>query len=781
MSVKYVKRNNYDKAVVDKIVDRGTIARPLAKLLAGRGVNSYDEAVAFLFPDKEQMVDPREIYGMKDAADRVKKAIDNNESILIYGDYDCDGLTAISIIYKFLCGKITNLNYYVPKRHAEGYGLHNIVIEDLTDKLDLDLIITVDCGVTSKNEVEYIKSRGVDIVVTDHHEPIDGLLPDCVVVDAKLNKVGFSDYCGAGIAMKLVEAIAGRDEALKYVDYAAIGTIADIVPLLGENRVIAKLGLDKLNLQQTPASRQIISLLNHDKLTANDIMFRIAPRINALGRLKDASPVVEFFTSDDVRTLGALLLELEDNNKERQELCECVVSDIMDKLRNYDLKENRIIVMADKGWNIGVLGIAASKLAEMFNRPVVLFTDGGDGLYRGSARSNNKINIFECLSQCQEYFVAFGGHSAAAGISMEPRYFHDFCVKINSIIKKQFGIEYFYPDFVYDLKISRDVDYDCIEQFQKLEPCGFCNPVPVFLLENATLKFQQIGTTKHIKSYYNNIELVAFNNLQFIESLSGETSYIFTLQNKTYRQKKYTQGLLKSFNTIYPANINEELVCVLYLMYNLYLPYKNLKAPVNICRAEDINDDDGLFGNLYIAFSTQTYYNFIEKAKKNNKFLMCDIFASEGVNPYNRIVLSPDMNYPYKYYKNIYFLDAPVTTNFVSSLQMSTNAHIFLIGKKRVNIELIKKIRCNSVEEYRDIFRLLKKNNFFGAKDMMDLGIKLLNMRDRVSIFKVLSTLYIMIELGIVYIKDNDGFKIIKDRKNNLENSIIYNYIHDFS
>ncbi len=782
MPVKYVKRFDFNMKKVDAISSAGDISVPLAKLLVGRGVETYDDAQKFLNPSADDLSNPFLLYGMKEAADRVQRAIDNDERVLIYGDYDCDGLSAISILFCYLRDKLENLDYYVPKRHAEGYGLHNIVIEDLTENNEYDLIITVDCGITSRPEVEYIKSKGIDVVITDHHEPIEGLIPNCIVLNPKVDKKGFYDYCGAGVVFKLVEAIAGREKALEYVGIAAVGTIADIVPLVGENRIIAKLGLDKINKFETPAARIMAGQLNRDKINANDVMFRVAPRINALGRLKDATPVVSFFTSENEKEINNIVLELEENNKERQALCESVVRDITEKLKKYDLKNNRIIVMADKEWNVGILGIAASKLAETFYRPVILFTEGEDGILRGSARSNNKVNIFECLNACKEYFVAFGGHQAAAGVSIKPENLDAFRVAINKYIVKNYDITQFYPDVVYDLRYSKDIDYKCVQQFEKLEPCGFGNPTPVFYLENANLKFVQIGTTAHIKSYYNGLELVAFNYMHNIEAVNSETSFVFTLQNKVYKQKRYTQGIIKLHTMFTPKNINEEFVALRYLMYNLLMPHKSLTRPVKRCKAEDINLNDGIFGNLYIAFCSDTFYKFIDRIKTEKSYAIRNITTSVTINPFNRIILTPRVGFDYGYYKNIYILDEPISDDFVANLQASTDANIYIVGEKRekANLELIRKLRCKSENEYREIYKYLKANKVFNSKNIYEVQGKLYELQNEISPFKIMTTLYIMFELGLIEQTEKDGFEFLKGVKNTLHNSIIYKYIENF-
>lgn len=780
MPVNYVQRNIYDIKLVDELVSRGDIPRPLAMLLAGRGIKSYDDALKFLNPSADDMTNPFDIFGMSEAADRVKKAIERRERVLIYGDYDCDGLTAISILYMYLKDKVASADYYVPKRHAEGYGLNNIVIDELTFNKDIDLIITVDCGITSKNEVEYIKAKGVDVVVTDHHEPIEGLIPDCTVVNAKIDKKGFYEYCGAGIAFKLVEAVAGRAEALKYVGVAAIGTIADIVPLVGENRIIAKLGLEKISRLETLSGKIMGAKLNMEKVTATDIMFRVAPRINALGRLGDASPVVTFFTGDDTAEIESVVDALEENNKERQLLCENTVSGILEKLKKYDLKNNLVIVLKDDGWNVGVLGIAASRIAEIFFRPVILFTKSEDGQLRGSARSNGKINIFDCLNYCADQTIAFGGHSAAAGVTLSFDKFDDFSAKINDFVDKNYDISSFYPDVVYDLKISSQIDYNCVEQLYKLEPCGFGNPTPVFYLEKGNLNFSRISTTQHIKSFYNNIELVAFNRLKYIDAMNSDADFTFTLENKTFKSKKYTQGIIRNYTMINPKNIDEAKVALSYLEYRVKLPQKPLLRPVKQCKIGEINLTDGIFGNLYIAFGTETYYNFINGAKEKGGYLIGCICDCACENPYNSIVLTPSPDFDYEYYNKIFLLDKPDCESFIANLQGASDADIIEVYEGKANAENIKRLRCKSDDEYREIYKQLKSSGVYGAKTTEELRSRLFEKKIKADPFKTMTTLYIMLELGLITNNAAEGFVFTQNMQTTLKNSVFYNNINDF-
>jgi len=769
MAVKYLKRQEYSDTLADELSKKLCIGKPVARLLSSRGVNTEEAAEKFLNPDKSDFIDPFELYGMSDATERINKAIALNESVLIYGDYDCDGLTATSILYSFLKDKIDKVSYYVPNRHSDGYGLHDIVVEDLTKNEGIDLVVTVDCGITSKNEVKCIKEMGIDVVVTDHHEPIPELIPDAIVLNPKVDRKAFYDYCGAGVVFKLIQAIAGLDEALKYVGIAALGTIADIVPLVGENRIIAKLGLDQMNSGKTLYASRISKYLKKDYITSTDIMFRVAPRINALGRLRDATPVVSLFTSDDEKIVDEIFETLDEVNKERQVLCEKVVTDIMEKLKSYDLVENRVIAMYDKSWNIGVLGIAASKLAEIFNRPVILFTFSEDGLLKGSARSISKINIFDCLSEVKNYVVGFGGHSAAAGVSVTEEGFDIFVSKINKYVKKTYDISCFLPEVLYDLEYDESINFDTISDVRKLEPFGFMNPEPLFLARNRKYEFSEIGNTEHLKANpKKDVEVVSFGSLKNFREYKNGLNYVLSLENKTFRSRVYTQAVVKSHSVESVAKENAEISAIEYLHLESFLAKKTEKpfAP--------ITDGNEVFGTLYIAFTENSYYNFVNTYKG---FFLTAASGAFSLNPYNTVVLSPDEKFDFSYYNEIVFLDAP-TDEYLSYVNGVTKAKIEVRGEKPFCDE-IRRFKCDSIDEYREVYKVLKRTNLFGAISLPMLKYKLYDNKI-VSPFKALSTFYILYELGVIKCGETGEYAFDESAKVNLENSKIYNFLEKY-
>ena len=331
------------------------ISKEFAELLLARGLDNVEDAKKFLHPSLNDMSNPFDIKGMKEAVDRIKTAISKKERILIFGDYDCDGISAISILMLYLENK-TSVDFYIPDRNEDGYGLSSHAIENLFKENKPNLVITVDCGITSVKEIESLKESHIDVIVTDHHEPQDEI-PDCIVVDPKIEKKGFYDFCGAGVALKLVEALSNREEIKKYLDICAIATIADVVPLIGENRIIAAFGLEKI---RTNTRLGLRIMLGGKEITSYDVMYKIAPRINSAGRLGSAKKVVDLFISKDPILLTMLCDELEADNTRRQAICEQVVSEAREMLKDVDFNKTRIIILENDNWEAGVIGIAAA-------------------------------------------------------------------------------------------------------------------------------------------------------------------------------------------------------------------------------------------------------------------------------------------------------------------------------------------------------------------------------------------------------------------------------------
>lgn len=450
-----------DEKAILSLADSLNVSYALASLLIQRGITSFYEAKSFFRPSLEQLHDPYLMNGMDEASHRVIDALTGNEKICVYGDYDVDGTCSASLMYLFLKELGADVITYIPNRLTEGYGMSKQSI-DYIKELGISLIISVDCGITAVEEINYANSLNIDTVVCDHHQPKDQL-PDAYAILDPIKpgcQYPFKYLSGAGVAFKLARAVGDRigkkEMALKYLDLVALAGAADIVPLIDENRVMVKEGLDIINTNPRPGIAALIKCAKMEpgNLSAGQIVFTIAPRINAVGRLGDANRAVELFTTDDPVKAMELAQVLEDENTKRRTIDEATYSHAMDIVESsFNFDTDYGIVLHDNDWHPGVIGIVASRLVEKFHRPAVMLTTI-DGVAKGSARSVPGFNIYEALQHCEDLLLQFGGHEAAAGLAVEIDKINDFKLRFNAILKQCMKEEDIIPELNIDVKIS---------------------------------------------------------------------------------------------------------------------------------------------------------------------------------------------------------------------------------------------------------------------------------------------------------------------------------------
>ena len=384
-----------------------------ARILVSRGVDTPEKAKRFLSPSREHFLSPFLMRGMRELVEAVKEVKGEGGSIVVFGDYDADGIGAASILVTALRRFGVACSAYIPER-AEGYGMSVAALEKIIDERRPELIVTVDCGVSNREEVAYIRSRGVRVIVTDHHE-LPPQLPDCVVVNPKLDDdYPYDNLCGAGVAFKIACALLG-EKAYSLLDLAAVSTVADSVPLTGENRDIVAEGLRLINTRPREALKCLLAT-KKEEITAQTLAFTVAPRINAAGRMGDAGSALRLFTSTDRAEIYDLSCRLSAFNLERQAICDEVYRSAKERIAGEGAYRN-VIMLADDSWNPGIIGIVAARLAEEFNRPAILFVRRGD-YCKGSARTIENINIYEALKACSAHIAEFGGHAQAAGVNV---------------------------------------------------------------------------------------------------------------------------------------------------------------------------------------------------------------------------------------------------------------------------------------------------------------------------------------------------------------------------
>ena len=475
----------------------------LAAMLAVRGVESVQEAKSFLDGGAELLCDAHLMKDMDKAVARIKRALTIRETVAVYGDYDVDGITSTCLLTDWLRSRGLECYPYIPDRIAEGYGINSAAIDKLRQK-GVSLIISVDCGITAAAEAEHAKKVGVDLIITDHHECREQTIPDAVaVIDPKQDDCPYpnKDLAGVGVAMKLVCAVEGKSEEIveRYADLVSIGTVADVVPLTGENRYIVRRGLEKLSNPSRPGIAALLreSGASERKISSSTIGFSLAPRLNAAGRLGEVSVAGKLLMTHDKReadTLAGTLCEL---NRRRQNL-ETEIWDDASGMMDGKTPQTPI-VLASENWHQGVIGIAASKLAEQYSKPTIMIClDGDKG--KGSCRSYGGFNLFDALSACSEYLEGFGGHALAAGLNIKRDKLRQFCLAFSEYYEHNKPTEL--PTLCCDIQISDPsvLDMQGVAALSRLEPYGSGNAKPTLCILGARLdKITPIGGGKHLR------------------------------------------------------------------------------------------------------------------------------------------------------------------------------------------------------------------------------------------------------------------------------------------
>ncbi|MGN1303672.1 MAG: single-stranded-DNA-specific exonuclease RecJ [Oscillospiraceae bacterium] len=466
-----------------------------SSVLAARGINSVQKACEFFNfkndSDSPALSDPFLIRDMQAATDAVLEAVDSGEYICVYGDYDCDGITATTILYSYLECLGANVRYYINMR-SDGYGLCEKGIRELAED-GVQLIVTVDNGISAINEIKLANELGMKVVVTDHHQPGEQLPDALAVVDPHRTDCPslYKDLCGCALALKLIATMDGGDYSAaleQFSDFAALATIADVVPLTGENRYIVTNGLHYLKNTENLGLQALMKKANvKDRLSSVDVSFSIIPRINASGRFGSASDAVELFLTDDEERAEELAERLDSLNNERKAAEEQILASIADTLSNSpDILYNRVLVIYGEGWHHGVIGIVAARLSERFGKPVFLLSDDGDEA-RGSARSVEGFSIFEALSACSEHLTKFGGHVGAGGFSLRKENIGRFNESMQKFAAERFPAPPVYTIRADKVILPNEITLDAIRSLSSLEPFGECSRQPLFLIRKAVL------------------------------------------------------------------------------------------------------------------------------------------------------------------------------------------------------------------------------------------------------------------------------------------------------
>ena len=462
----------------------------IATLLVQRGIETFEQAKTFFRPTLEDLHNPYLMKDMDKAVSRIEKAIANNENILVFGDYDVDGTTAVSLVSSYLRSFYPNVATYIPDRYNEGYGISYLGIDYAEDN-DVSLIIALDCGIKSIDHVNYAKAKNIDFIICDHHRPGD-ILPDAIaVLDPKREDCSYpyDELCGCGVGFKLIQALAENrnqtiQDLLPYLDLVATAIAADIVPITGENRVLAKFGLEVINSNPRPGIKALIQNVKKKVLTITDVVFIVAPRINAAGRVKHGNEAVALLTEYDLEQAEQFASEIEQHNSDRKELDKQITKEALLQIEENNEQNRFSTVVYQENWHKGVIGIVASRLVEKYYRPTIVFTKSGDKL-AASARSVKDFDVYNALEACAEHLEQFGGHMYAAGMTLKEENYENFKNAFENEVKKTIPPDLLIPEISVDLEMNfSDLDEKFMRILKQFEPFGPENMTPVFLSKN---------------------------------------------------------------------------------------------------------------------------------------------------------------------------------------------------------------------------------------------------------------------------------------------------------
>ncbi len=753
MKIVYGKTlNAQEQGVVNTMANECGILFDTARLMFYRGVDSVEKARAFLTPGKKGFFDAFKLSGMADAVARITTAKDLSENVLVFGDYDADGVTATTILYNCLKEFGIDARIYVPERD-DGYGLNVDTVNFFNAQQKIDLLITVDCGISDKDKIKEINNLGIDVIVTDHHEPPEEL-PDCIKINPKLagQDYPFTELCGAGVAYKLGRALIG-ERADDNLDLVALATVADSMDLVGENRDLVVEGLKLFNDKNKlrPAFKYLLG--NTDKqITAQTLAYAVAPRVNAGGRMGDAKTALKLFTEKDENKIFDLAVKLSEYNAQRQTECDNIYREAKNIILKDNLDEDEVILVADQKWRTGFIGIVAAKLVEEFGKPVIVFA-GHDGYYKGSCRSVDGFNIYDAINSVKDLLIAFGGHAQAAGVSVSKENFPVLKSALNDYAKKQegtFGEQLLYAEWEMDkpfsVRFARELDM--------LEPFGVGNRKPTFVTTfNCVDSLPIKAGSPHYSFTNGEIELLDFNGKKNVETLSFpiEKKVVFELNLSVYKNRESLKGYVRNVVAYYGDYLQ-----VLPDIFDSELDKIKMEKTLNVA---SINKDDALSKKretLYVVSHPQTLKSYPEL-----KSLPISLFTPTRSG--GEVLIAP--KFIPETAKRVVYLDKPLTF-----APCSASCYIINGQNDYIDLQNISTDRNDFARVYGILTMLTGK--FF--KSTADFCRKNLQQEN---IYQAIFCVNVFLELGIFYVK-GERFYFNEKVKNALTNSQLYSKIY---
>ncbi len=639
------------------------LTEQIVRILFARGLDSAEQIGKFMSPSAKNFLSPFLMKGMKEGVELITQARDEGRTVAVFGDYDADGICASAIMYHALKEFGIDAHVYVPER-ADGYGLSIEAIDRIFEDCNPELFITVDCGISCAEEAQYIYELGSDVIVTDHHE-LPELLPDCIVINPKLkDEYPYDNLCGAGVAFKVACALIG-ESAYKYLDFATLATVADSVPLLGENRDIVTEGLKLFNGNIRSCFSALIGK-NHDEITAQTLAFTVAPRVNAAGRMGDAQAAFKLFISENEGEIYDLATKLFLYNTERQKCCDELYLSAKKKLLEKGAYGN-VIMLSDESWNAGFVGIVAARIAEEYNRPTLLFVHNGE-LLKGSARSIESVNIFTALKNCSQYIEEFGGHAQAAGINIRIEQFD----ALERALNEEIGNAYSPADFEQIIPVSEEITAPVSEKFAKelakMEPYGVGHRRPLFSIGAGvcTAKpVKEMSPHLSVKSEY--IDLMYFSGAKHLKIIESDVKkvFVFEIVLSKFRGRQYVKGYVKDL--LYDGRTGRGAAESIFANAISRSREEDVRVESKSLSTEDVRAliakkrTECAYGLCLIASDRRTlkFYEGLEG-------FGCDLFYPSSRNLSNQLIVSPAADADLSGFRDFVFLDTPSDYNLTA-------------------------------------------------------------------------------------------------------------------
>lgn len=785
------------------------ISPEISQILNNRGINDEKDAEIFMNPSLEYLRDPFLMKDMKKATERIKKAIENKEKIYIYGDYDVDGVSSTSILYIYFKSIDYPVKYYIPNRLEEGYGINEDAIRKISND-GCDLIITVDCGITSVNEVGLANELGIDVIITDHHECQSDVPDAYAIVNPKQDDCNypFDMLCGCGVAFKMIQALTDEEEFKRsmfdYLEVVTLATICDIVPLIDENRIIVKNGLKLMKEGKNLGLRELIKVcgIETSKIGSSHIGYSVGPRINASGRLGHSYLGVQLFTTDLEDEAKEIANILEAKNIERQMIESKMykeAEDVISSSENY--KDDKVLVVAKEGWQHGIIGIVASKLTEKYYKPTILLTIE-DGEATGSARSIKGFSIFDALVSCKDLMNKFGGHEQAAGLALNAENIEELRKRVNKIADYNLNKD----DLIENIKVEYELEeesatLDLVDNLHKLEPFGLSNPSPRFIMRDLLLtNIYKMGKNKqHLKLICENeksYECVGFNMAYLAENFQegDKIDVLFQVDENNFNNDRKVQFLLKDIRLSHPKlAILNNLSLKLFekisptdsgSLYHIYNDEDdtaiNTDGDKNINIFEHIKEETLIIANtlngFYRALSDVSLtdldydinYNYIYEKNKKVQLIFSPNIDKIDLKRYNSIILYDFLYNKGEYsYLNKNILNSEVVIKYYSSEDKIYLKNIMdnIVPNREEFINIYKQMLVSKelqlkLTELKRVFKLLPLKTFIILKVFRELNL---------------------LNFEINYEEDTIAIYLLEkpDKKLNLDESVILNNLKE--